>query len=245
MVPAKISKDFLINTSRVAFDGKMSVANIMTLFQEIVFDHTEMMELGMDRVLRDFNLKWVIVRIRFEIKKTPVVGDTVTVSTWPLSPAGIRFTRCFDLKDKNGETLITAISDWCLINADTGKVQRVTSVPSLITEYEPKGIETGEYSNLKMVPDPITDKMYEKRVLMSDIDMNRHVNNISYIKMALDCFSLEEFEKTDMTSFEMYYTTQCYEGDNVLVYRCDADGGYYIQADNSDGKVIFRCTVNK
>lgn len=219
----------------VAFNGKALPSHIMSIFQHAVTEHTAILNVGADTIIKTINAKWVITRIRFEISGSLHVGDRYTVSTWPLKARALRFGRSFVL-EKDGQIIARAYTDWCLLNADTQEVlpSKVLAMP--IDEYLTDKVIEGTFSNSKA---EAAELVYTHTVRQSDLDINRHVNNITYMKFALDCFSLEELENTDITSFEMYYVSQCFEGETLSLYR----SGNVIEA-KCDERTVFRCTVN-
>lgn len=219
----------------VAFCGKALPPQIMSIFQDAVTAHTAILGVGADTIIKTINAKWVITRVRFEIDGTLRVGDEYTVSTWPLRAGPLRFGRTFTL-EKEGKIIAKAFTEWCLLDANTDEVMRSGALTMPIEEYlTDKGIE-GRFSGAKATdPKPV----YTHTVRQSDLDINRHVNNVTYIRFALDCLPSDELEKTDITSFEMYYLSQCFEGQTVELLRQDN----LIEA-VCEGRTVFRCTIN-
>ena len=157
------------------------------------------------------------------------------MSTWPLKAGALRFGRTF-LLEKDKKPIARAFTEWCLLNADTNEVLRSSVLTMPIDEYlTDKGIE-GKFSGAKADAPAL---VYSHTVRASDLDINRHVNNITYIKFALDCFDTKELESIDIKSFEMYYVSQCFEGQTLELYRQDN----LIEA-VCDGRTVFRCTIN-
>ena len=225
------------NTNIVGFDGKMGMADVMSVFQFAVVTHTADTCVSFDRLLSEQNAKWVISRIRFEVERFPRNGDCLTINTWPLKPGVIRFERCFELCDKDG-VAVNAISDWCVIDADTSAPLRSKNIPSPFDSYLEKRVCNGKYSAFKGEVQE-SHFVYTKTVRLSDLDLNGHVNNISYIRMATDCFTTDEIKELDIKTFEMYYQTQCFEGDKIDIYKNEN----YIEARKGD-EVVFKAVIN-
>lgn len=221
----------------VDFSGKTNVANIMTIFQQAVTEHTVVLGVNAPAVKEKLNAKWVITRVRFEISECLSIGDSYTVKTWPLEAKMLRFGRSFII-EKEGRRIASAYTEWCLLDIDTDEVIRAKNLTMPIETYLTDRVVTRPFSQKKAQMEK-SDAVYTKTMRVSDLDINRHVNNISYIKMALDCFDTSELESTDFKSFEMYYLSQCYEKDEITLYRKDD----CIEARRGDTPV-FRCTVN-
>lgn len=233
----KLVKHNTISMNDVDFSGKTNVANIMTIFQQAVTEHTVVLGVNAPAVKEKLNAKWVITRVRFEINECLSIGDSYTVKTWPLEAKMLRFGRSFII-EKEGRRIASAYTEWCLLDIDTDEVIRAKNLTMPIETYLTDKVITHPFSQ-KRVEMGKSDAVYTKIIRAGDLDINRHVNNISYIKMALDCFDTNELESTDFKSFEMYYLSQCYEKDEITLYRKDD----CIEARRGDTPV-FRCTVN-
>ena len=219
----------------VAFCGYALPSQIMSIFQEAVTEHTAILGVDAPSILKKINAKWVIARVRFEFDGKLSVGDGYTVSTWPLKAGPLRFGRTFVLQ-KQSKAIAKAFTEWCLIDADTNEVLRSAVLTMPVDEYlTDKGVD-GKFSGAKAdCPSPV----YTRTVRPSDLDINGHVNNVTYIKFALDCMSAEELKNTDIKSFEMYYLCQCFEGQTLELLRQDN----LIEA-VCEGRTIFKCTIN-
>ncbi len=231
----KYTKTKVASINDVAFCGYALPSHIMSIFQEAVTQHTRALGVGADTIIQTINAKWVITRVRFEIEGALCVGDEYTVSTWPLAAGPLRFGRTFML-EKNGQIIAKAFTEWCLLDAKTDEVLRSSVLTMPIDEYLTDKAIIGKFSGAKAKTPTL---VYTHTVRASDLDINRHVNNITYIKFALDCLSAKELEKTDIKSFEMYYTSQCFEGETLSLYREDN----LIEARCGE-RTVFRCTIN-
>lgn len=237
------SMQSLVNVNTVGFDEKMSIADAMSMFQFAVSVHTDAMGVGYYDVLNGHRAKWVIAKARFEINRFPRNGETVNVITWPLKPGIMRFGRCFEIKDKDNISCINAYTDWCIIDKNNSEVLKTSTLGKLFPEYRTERT-VGKYSNFSL---KLTEKdfCFKRTMRLSDLDLNGHVNNISYIRMALDCFSSEEMKNTSVKSFEMCYRRQCFEGETLSLYRGTDGDGYYIEALTENNETVFTATVNK
>lgn len=232
-----------INVSNVGFDGRLSIAGAMSMFQYAVTLHTNAMGVGYNDVLNKHGAKWVIAKVRLEIDRFMENGESATVVTWPLKPGIMRFGRCFELLDADRKSCINAYTDWCIIDKDSFEVLRSDKLGELFPEYLTRRV-VKKYSNFSLKLND-SDFVYKKIIRLSDLDINGHVNNISYIKMAQDCFSCAEMRDIHIKTFEMNYKRQCFEGDALCLYRGTDGQGFYIEAVTDNNEKVFTATVNK
>ena len=66
----------------------------------------------------------------------------------------------------------------------------------------------------------------ERKVLQSDIDMNRHVNNIRYANFIVDTFG-EDAE--NYTNFEIDYNKELTLGQTVQIFKASKDDKLYFK----------------
>lgn len=230
-----------IKMGNIGMGATMGIVEAMDIFQNAVMEHTKFLQLDFESMLKKYNAKWVIARSRFEIFSTLAMGDDYTVSTWPLKAGPLRFERVFTIKSGNN-SIVNALTEWCVIDADTNAVIRSNKIDFPINDYlTDRGVKN-KFSAIKCETQP-SDEVYSRKMRVSDLDFNNHVNNISYIKLALDCFSSAELKALDIKSFEMYYLSQCYEGDTLTLYKKKYENGWYIEAKCQE-RPVFRCTVN-
>lgn len=69
---------------------------------------------------------WVILRHEIDYRGNLLPGETCVARTWvPDPPRGARFDRHVAF-ERDGKTLVSAISTWAMVDRATGRVQRVS-----------------------------------------------------------------------------------------------------------------------
>ena len=228
-----------LNIDNVGFDAKMSPADIMGLFQKAVTEHTFELKLDFESIRKKYGAKWFIVSARLEIIKAPEIDDVVTVSTWPLKASAFKFPRAFVLKNEKGEVLASSMTDWCIADCDTDEIMKASVLRFPFDEF------ISENPTEQRCKIPVCDSgefCYERKILLSDLDLNRHVNNVSYLRIAFDCFTMSEMENMDIKSVDMQYKLQTYEGDTLSLYKLKTDTGYIIDA-KRNGETVFKAKI--
>ena len=59
---------------------------------------------------------------------------------------------------------------------------------------------------------------YTLQGLLTDIDMGRHMNNVVYIRLLLDCLPAKELASGRIKSIEAHYASPCLEGETLGVF---------------------------
>lgn len=229
----KFVLDTVVSSANVGFNGKMGVADLLEAFQYAVTLHTEQLGVAYDTVLEKYNAKWVIAKLRMEFSDFPKNKDKIQIQTWPHKAGAIKFGRSFLITGERDYAV--GYSDWCVIDADTFQMKRAREIEFPPLDYiEDK--PCSKYSNVKPSESTL---VYSRTMRVSDLDINNHVNNVSYVTMAMDCLSSAEISQTEIKSFEAHFTSQCFEGETLDFYREDRDGVIIITAKKKQENVFI------
>ena len=69
---------------------------------------------------------WVVTRHEIDYRGNITLGETVTAETFvPDAPRGARFDRRVDFRNSAGKVIVSARTQWVLIDKASGRIQRV------------------------------------------------------------------------------------------------------------------------
>ena len=217
---------------------KMRIDRIISHFQDITGLHSTEMGVDGKTLLEKSNAFWVLTKMKIKILDAPIFSDTVEVETWPIAPSGgLRYNRDYTIT-KDGESAVLGTSEWCTLDCTDMKLRKIdtTCYP---TDLNHRDARSG-VSPYVRVRECVTDEHFHHAYTSSftDIDTNRHTNNVTYIRLTLNCFTPDEFEALDIDEFQINYLSQTYYGDEILVYKKATDNGYYIEG-RANSKTVF------
>ena len=107
--------------------------------------------------------------------------------------------------------------------------------------FDPETVFSGEL----LLPDPYArfrhdfadeDCACTHVVRASDIDVGRHMNNVAYLRMLMDSFSVAEQERMRITEMEILFCMPCFEGEALDVLRRKTEYGYEFGVRRPDGR---------
>ena len=85
--------------------------------------------------------------------------------------------------------------------------------------------------------------MQRHTVRSTDIDMGRHMNNVAYVRLLLDCFPASVLADGKIGSMEVHYAAPCLEGEELSVL-CRREGSICRMAVRKpDGKTAVLAAV--
>lgn len=211
---------------------------VLMSFQDVASRHA--MFLGIDdfSLLEKDNAMWVVSKTKVKVNKLPLWNDEISVRTWPMGAEGVRCNRCYQII-RNDEVMINAITEWVIIDATTRTLRKVetTSYPNDIDWITEKSVD----ERFRRFKDDFTenDIVYKRLVRSGDIDVTHHTNNVTYITMLLDTFSVKELENMALEEIEVSYLNESFEGETLSIYRKKREDGTYFSIKKEDDKVVL------
>ncbi len=231
-----------ITSSLVDYDNKMRFDTLLNEFQNATIFHSEEMGVGFEDFKKSSNAFWVLTKIKLYAPKMPKIYENVDFITYPTDISGFRFIREFTALGDMGAKVL-GHSEWCVLDLETKRLRRSDSVVYPFNEIRRTDNVGLEFSNMKF--DVVeSDYSYDYTVKLIDIDCNNHTNNVSYAKMALNAFDIEEYKSYNFTTFEIKFINQSYFGDKITIYKKQVDNGVYILGKILD-KQIFSVMLSK
>ena len=69
---------------------------------------------------------WVVTRHEIDYRGNIGLGETVAAETFiPEGPAGARFDRCVEFRNRDGKVIVSARTTWAIIDRASGRILRV------------------------------------------------------------------------------------------------------------------------
>lgn len=211
--------------------GRFSLAASCELLQESAARHAVALGVGAD-ILAPLGLAWVLVEWRLELDAVPGWGDRVTVETWPSDLSERIAARDFRLLGAGGETWGRATSQWVVIDvAKRRPVRMPEPVRAIRRPARGRALEEGFVRLAR--PDP-PEASLELPVRWSDLDANRHVNNLAYVRWVVESVPREVLRASAPRSLEISFRAECGGEASVAVERAGDTGA------GASGLEVFR-----
>ena len=173
--------DSRVRYSEVDSKGAVKMNAILDYFQDCSSFQAEELGVGLS-YMAEQGLVWVLTCWQVELKRYPVFGEKIQVSTWPYDFKGFFGYRNYTMKGEGEELLACANSIWALLDIESKKPVRVPEEMTDAYEFFPRlPMEPG--SRKVVLPEGMEAKE-PCPVHKYHIDTNQHVNNGKYICMA-------------------------------------------------------------
>ena len=239
--PAVWSESFRVRACEVDATGKASVTAVANWLQEAAGNHVTALGWAVDD-LAPRGLTWVLSRLRLRLQHPPGWRDEVRVVTWHAGVLRLYGVREFRLTDAQDRELGTAISAWLLIDLATRRPTRpLAALPGL--DRHPATPSLAEpFDKIPELSSP--EREATEVVRFSDLDMNRHANNVSVISWLLEALPADIVLGSSLIELEIEFRAEALHGDRVhaQAQRVAAEGTAFLHrlVREGDGREIAR-----
>ena len=204
---------FRIHSYEVGPTGEARPTTLFNFLQEAAGEHAASWGVSVPDLLPR-GRTWVLSRYRLRVDRYPRLYDELTVRTWPSARGGRFAVRDFELLGSaGGAPLAVATTSWMVLDVRTGK-------PLPIEEFVPARFVLPR----RALEDPFdslpkldaAERELTFRVMVRDLDMNRHVNNAVYVQWALEAAPPEVHERARPIDIEISYRAMAYHGEEIV-----------------------------
>lgn len=230
-----VSEKFYVGYSEINRNFELSNVGLLNYFQDIATIHGKQA----DDSLKTHDSCWFLTAYKVKIIKRPEYESFFNLSTWSKGVKGFTASREFEIKDDDGNLMVSAISNWIRVNKHTQKIERVT--PELVEAYKLENHANFDYDWIPKLVE--CDKVDFKMNFVADrnyIDIHNHVNNVSYLKIA-NLVLPEDFFKSASESmeFEIMYRNAIKYGEKFVCLYTETDDFFNITMKNQDETELF------
>lgn len=228
------SHEWDINFTQCAPNGYLKYVDLCNLLQLTAAEHSILGGLSFND-MQVHHQAWVLSRIRVEIASLPKWQDKVTVKTWIESLEGSRSIRNIEMY-LDGNKIAAATTFWAVFNTQLRKAEPLALPHNHFEKYPDHKATTEGFSRINILQE--TEKVAERTVVLSDLDIVNHVNNVKYLEWCLDTLNPKSILKQELKSFEMNFLRELNLDDNIEIGTSKKDGETYFSV-TKESKVCF------
>ncbi|MBO5412002.1 MAG: hypothetical protein J6A38_02825 [Clostridia bacterium] len=235
---------FTVKFCDADFKDDLKISTLLALLEEVACASAEELGFGYAFV-KPKGYAFMVTNIACEIYHLPVIGEKITLKTWPTPPSHVIFGREYQMLSESNEVLVNASSRWCLIDRKTEKLlqSKVLDNQDYSTYNQTKVLQNVRWK-IPAFSKEEGELRFSITIANSEYDHNFHVNNTRYADYALNCFSVAELSKKKLEKFSISYVKQCKEGETLSFYRKQTGGGEYCtQGFNERGELVVQANL--
>ena len=205
-------KEYKIHYYEIDYKQKLLVTSLMNYLCDVAVNHGENLGVGISYA-KSKGIGWVLYNISLDMYKYPVYDDVIKIKTYGYSFNKFYAYRKFEVYNINGEMIAEANSLWIMIDLQK---RRPTKIPKEmfeaygIAENSDDKLEIRDIRQLEKVDNDI-----EFKVRYSDIDTNRHVNNVKYVAWSIEAVPVEVVLNATLMSLDIMYKKETTYGEVI------------------------------
>jgi medium-chain acyl-[acyl-carrier-protein] hydrolase len=231
--------NYTIQANEATAQGYLKTGVLFDFMQQSAVKSAKNLGVGVEK-MRETNLAWVLNRLRLSVARHPKVGETIALSTYPVRIDKYFVYRDFQVHDKDGRQIATAVSVWLLLDLEK---RTMSSVPAFVYEIEYPIIEQPlPPLSGKILPSKTVNFTQKRVVSADDIDFNDHASNVSYVNWLIEAMPNAIQNQFFLRNLDINYRAECYLSDviSIEMHQKDAvtEGVHFQQriVRESDGK---------
>ncbi|MBR4274014.1 MAG: hypothetical protein IKQ30_14395 [Bacteroidales bacterium] len=232
--------EYRVRHNEADASGRMSVPALGDCMLDIAGLHADQIDWGIDN-LQHSGLTWVIAGMKFKICRMPKIDSRFKIETHVAGYSRISTQRDFVAFDDEGK-IAEASSEWLIINMEN---RRPVFINDFVPQLEEVCITEDALPKFKHLRQSKMDisAQYQRRILYSDIDINRHLYSMRYLQMALDTFDFNYLSESAIKEIDVNFISEVLFGETVDVVR-RSDGDMHQVEMLRDGSVVFRAEMS-
>ena len=216
-----------VGYSKTDSNLEMTLPAILEYFQDAATFEGQSGKITME-YLSERNLVWFLSAWQIVIERRPKINEAIKITTFPYEFKGFLGYRNFAITTLENEILIKGNSIWTLINTQKLHPQKPTEeildgyelLDKLDMNYAPRKIE--------LIGNGIKKDSF--KVYKYQIDSNNHMNNVEYVKLAMEFVPLDK----KISEIRVEYKNSAYAGDIIVPIVYFNDGSIQVKLTNGE-----------
>ena len=225
-------------------NGLIGLRGVMHYCQDIHTWHLLQVNKGNDVIPEKYGAGWIYTRYHVLLKKKMDDSGPLKLTAWMEPYRQPVLVNENITIEQNGVLSAVAKLETCVFSLTRGRPLRLSAIefPENFTEDIPNDIP--DFIPMEKTADGMEER-YLRTVRMSDLDKNRHMNNLRYIEMFQDAHDSAFWDVMDPREMEICFLSQCLEGETLSVRsRCN-DESVMLAAVHADGNLASVALLNK
>lgn len=218
--------------------GFLRHTDLCNILQLTAGEHAEMGGISFSDMQRH-DQAWVLSRMRVEIIGLPKWKDVVTIKTWIVSLKNSRSVRALEMY-LGDRKIVGCETFWAVFNTRTRRPEAL-AIPSEHFGQFPHNLPTAHASKRIDLQKEMAVSG-SRSVLVSDLDIVNHVNNVKYLEWCLDCLDAPLLLSGQIKSIDMNFMKELVLDDAVEIVssKTDADATFAV---TKNGKACFALEI--
>lgn len=194
--------------------------------------------------MHERGLAWVTSRFAIEMISYPREYETISIETWVEDCTSVFSTRNFLIYNAQKEVIGQASTLWSMIDFKTRKMVDLLKATNLAESVITTKKELFTINKPKRVDyKPEGEAICHHHVVVSDIDMNQHVNSMKYLQWAIDTMTLDDIMNKKAKRLDINFLREALYNQNIAIYSCVTNESNLFELRNEEGLACCKIEI--
>jgi len=211
-------KDFELRYYDMNKYGEASPPAILTLLEETAAEHCHNIDYCLYS-LEKRNIGWVLVSGAIDMIRYPKYKEKIFIRTWMSNYSLVKGYRENIIYDEYGTAIGKAKGIWVFYDIEKRKPVPIFEEIKTRWGFSPEVSQEIETEKIKVIENE--EHELEYNINKSDVDNNKHVNNIRYFHWLIESLPDELLENYSLKRINGKFFHGAYLGEKIKVYNKD------------------------
>lgn len=224
MPEIEMTKDYVLDIGQIDARGIARPSAVVDFMQDLATRHAA--EMGLSQIVAEKGGIFVLSRLKYTLSRPLRSYETVRIRTWPRQLHGAAWHRDYVFSTPDGTELGGAVTVWAIVDVQSHRLLRPKALGMTFEDQI-----VGKPETLRAIRAEQLTPCFDRVVRYSDIDVNRHLNNVKAVDILSDAFGLEEDESRWVSQMQVNYISESTCGTTLTLARGqNADGTLCVSA---------------
>jgi len=198
--------------------GDASPTTILTLLEETAAEHCHDIDYCLYSLEKQ-NIGWVLLSGAIDMVRYPKYKEKISIKTWISNYSLVRGRRENIIYDENGIEIGKAQGLWVFYDIENKKPIPIFNEIKTRWGFNSQVSQEAELDKIKVIENE--NHEFEYNVCKSDVDNNKHVNNIRYFHWLIESLPDELLENYSLKRINGKFFSGASLGEKIKVYNKD------------------------
>lgn len=228
-----------IGSGHIGVDTQLSVMGAFRIVEDTVTEMMAALKIDGLTVKKQYNAMWVFTKNRIKLLKPLQWGDNYSVESFITAFSLVKLYIETAIKNHSGEVVVYSKIELCALDLGTGRIKKTSEVGLNETFIKEPALMNIEFTKFN---DGNLPQIECVTVRSTNIDFSHHTNNVEYVRLLLNTYSVAEILNNPIKEIEVCYISQSFENDVLQIFK-STDGNKNILRIEKENKPIVRCEI--
>ena len=233
----KFEREYLIGIEDIGKDNKITNLGFLKYLEEIACSHSATCGFGANDI-ETKRKAWLLMDWKLKVYDRPIYEEKIRILTWARTISQNSFFSYRDFEVYCGEELVAiATSRWVLFDFDKKRITKLSE--DIYGPYNSENDYVFDTEEIEKSKEPLDKNMallYEVR--RSNIDINKHMHNLDYLKLAYEILPENIFFGEELKNVKIMYKHQILLNQKIKCYYSNEKEKHIITVKSEDDKVL-------